>query len=308
VLSKFKPSCQETMGSHLDKYLIPQLGSHPIAVIDQRRAQELITSLERMEYTWPNGVTRKLSPKTVRNIVGVLKLILGEKVWRDWKLTFPQQQDPDKEQRYFTQDEMIQMVNAADGQWKVLFALLAGTGLRAGEAFGLEIEDLDLTAGLIRVRRSIWNGKVVTVKTKRAKRPINIEPTIVEMLSAHIGERTSGRVFQTRTGAPLSKSNVRRKLNQLLTSLKLKPAALHAFRHGRVSMLQANGVPGDLVKLWVGHSNLETTSNYTHFPQEYRKQLASETGLFAQTNMAGKLSVGPTGPNLNDLSLRGRVM
>jgi hypothetical protein len=88
VLSKFKPSCQEAMGSHLDKYLIPQLGSLPIAVIDQRRAQELITSLARMEYTWPSGVRRKLSPKTVRNIVGVLKLILGERVWRDWKLTF----------------------------------------------------------------------------------------------------------------------------------------------------------------------------------------------------------------------------
>jgi hypothetical protein len=57
---------------------------------------------------------------------------------------------------------------------------------------------------------------------------------------------------QTRTGTPFSKSNVRRKLNQLLASLKLKPAGLHAFRHGRVSMLQANGVSGDLVKLWVG--------------------------------------------------------
>jgi integrase len=195
---------------------------------------------------------------------------------------------------------MIQIVNAADGQWRVLFALLAGTGLRAGEAFGLEIEDLDLTAGLIRVRRSIWNGKVVTVKTRRAKRPINVEPTIVDMLAAHIGERTSGRVFYTRTGSPLSKSNVRRKLNQLLASLKLKPAGLHAFRHGRVSMLQANGVPGDLVKLWVGHSNLETTSGYTHFSQDYRKQVANETGLFAQTSVVGKLPVGPNGPNLTE--------
>jgi integrase len=89
-------------------------------------------------------VSKRISPKTVRNIVAVLKLILGERVWRDWKLTFPEQQDPEKEQRYFTQAEMIQIVNAAEGQWRVLFALLARTGLRAGKAFGLQIGALDL--------------------------------------------------------------------------------------------------------------------------------------------------------------------
>jgi integrase len=92
---------------------------------------------------------------SIRNVIGVLKLALGKKVWRDWNLVFPEDIDPDKEQRYFTQSEMIQIVNAADGQWKILFALMAGSGLRIGEVSGLEIEDLDLTAGLIRVRRGI---------------------------------------------------------------------------------------------------------------------------------------------------------
>jgi integrase len=139
---------------------------------------------------------------------------------------------------------------------------------------------------------------VVTVKTKRAKRPINIEPTIVQMLAAHIGDRKSGRVFQTRTGTPLSQSNVRRKLNQVLASLKLKPAGLHAFRHGRVSMLQANGVPGDLVKLWVGHSNLETTAHYTNFTEEERTKVARATGLFSKDD----------GPNFREFPSTGRVM
>src|SRR2546422_10568781 len=44
------------------------------------------------------------------------------------------------------------------GQWRVLFATLASTGLRAGEAFGLHVDDLDLTAGKVYVRRSVWNG------------------------------------------------------------------------------------------------------------------------------------------------------
>ena len=254
-LSKYKPSSQEAMGGHLDKYLIPQLGSLPMAAIDERRVQELITDMERVEYTRSDGVKKRLSPKSIRNVIGVPKLMLGKKVWRDWNLVFPEDIDPDKEQRYFTPAEMIQIVNAADGQWKVLFALMAGSGLRIGEVSGLEIEDLDLAAGLIRVRRGIWKGRAITPKTKRGKRTVFIEPTLVWMLSSYLAGRTSGRVFQTASGKPHSRHNVWRKLKLILKSLGLQPGGLHAFRHGRVSMLQANGMPGDLLLAQVGHSN-----------------------------------------------------
>jgi integrase len=291
----FKPSCQETMGSHLHKYLLPHFGSLPIAAIDERRVQEFIADLTRMEYTWPNGISKKLSPKSIRNIVGVLRQILGAKVWREWSLSLPEV--PLKEQRCFSPDEMLRIVNAATGQWRVLFATLASTGLRCGEAFGLHVEDLDLATGRIYVRRSIWNGKEVSVKTKHGYRAVNIEPRLIEMLAAHLGERNGGRVFETHAGTPFCKSNVRRKLNQILKRLNLAPAGLHAFRHGRVSMLQTNGVPSDLVKEWVGHSNLRTTSRYTHFRDEFRMQVASDVGLFSQASVAEKLPVGPNGPN-----------
>ena len=291
----FKPSSQETMGSHLEKYLLPRFGSLALAAIDERRVQEFIADLTRIEYTWPNGVKKRLSSKSIRNIVGVLKQILGEKVWREWKLSLPE--IPLKEQRYFRPNEMLQIINAVDGQWKVLFSTLASTGLRCGEAFGLHVGDLDLATGRIYVRRSVWNGQEVSVKTKQGYRAVNIEPTLVQMLAAHLGDRKGGRVFQTRKGTPFCKSNVRRKLNQVLKKLNLAPAGLHAFRHGRVSILQENGVPGDLVKEWVGHSNLRTTSRYTHFRDDFRAQVASDVALFSQPNVAEKLPVSPNSPN-----------
>jgi integrase len=294
-LSIFKPSCQETMGSHLDKYLVPRFSSLPLAAIDEKRVQEFIADLRRTEYKWPNGISRKLSPKSIRNIVGVLKQVLGEKIWREGKLTLPE--IPETEQRCFRPDEMLQIVNAATGQWKVLFATLASTGLRCGEAFGLHVEDLDLATGRIHVRRSVWNGEEVSVKTKRGYRTVTIEPGLIGMLAAHLGQRKGLRVFQTRNGTPFCKGNVRRKLNQILKQLNLAPAGLHAFRHGRVSVLQENGVPGDLVKEWVGHSNLRTTSRYTHFRDDFRKQVAADVGLFAQGKMAEDLQFGPNGPN-----------
>jgi integrase len=291
----FKPSCQETMGSHLNKYLLPRFGSLPMAAIDGRRVQEFIVDLSRTEYVWPNGVSKRLSPKTIRNIVGVLKLIMGEKVWREWDLRYPE--IPVKEQRCFSPEEMRLIVNTATGQWKVLFATLAGTGMRCGEAFGLHVEDLDPSAGRICIRRSVWNGEEGTVKTKSGYRTVNIDPALVAMLTEHLNGRTGGRVFETRSGTPLAKGNVRRKLKEILKTLKLPTGGLHAFRHGRVSVLQASGVPGDLVKEWVGHSNLQTTSRYTHFQDDFRQRIAANVALFAQENMAGKLPVGPNGPN-----------
>jgi integrase len=290
-----RSSFEEAACSHLDKYLLPAFGSLPIAAIDEKRVQEFIANMTRVEYKWPNGVSKKLSPKTIRNVIGVLKLILGKRVWRDWNLRLPE--IPDKEQRCFSPDEMRSIVDAEQGQWSVLFATLAGTGMRCGEAFGLHVDDLDLVTGRIFIRRSIRNGKEVAVKTKRGYRVVNVEPALVQMLAAHLGERKGGRVFQTSRGTPFCRSNVRRKLNEILVKLNLPAAGLHAFRHGRVSDLQENGVPGDLIKEWVGHSNLRTTSRYTHFRDDFRQRVACKVALFSQANVAEKLPVAPNAPN-----------
>jgi integrase len=125
--------------------------------------------------------------------------------------------------------------------------------------------------------------------------------TLVQKLpgipTVHLNGRTTGRLFPTQNGTPYCKSNVRRKLNEILKKLNLRPAGTHAFRHGRVSVLQTKGVPGDLILKWVGHSNLRTTSDYTHFQDDFRQQIASQVGLFPQTIVARELPVSPNGPN-----------
>jgi integrase len=89
-------------------------------------------------------------------------------------------------------------------------------------------------------------------------------------------------VFQTKNGRPLGKDNVRHALHRILAHLGIAKGGLHSFRHGRVSVLQANGVPPDLIKSWVGHSNLRTTSGYTLFDEVYRQNIAQQVGIFAQ--------------------------
>ena len=44
----------------------------------------------------------------------------------------------------------------AEEPWRTLFTTLAMTGLRAGEALGLQVGDLDFGRMTITVRRSAW--------------------------------------------------------------------------------------------------------------------------------------------------------
>jgi Phage integrase, N-terminal SAM-like domain len=132
-LSLFKPSTRDKMGSHLDKYLMPRFGTLPVSSIDERQVQQFIADLSRTEYKIPNGAVKVLSPSTIPIIITVLKLIVGKTTWRDWNLRLPE--IPFTEQRYFTTEEMVQVINAAKGQnaaetlqWRTLFACLGGDG------------------------------------------------------------------------------------------------------------------------------------------------------------------------------------
>jgi Phage integrase family len=136
------------------------------------------------------------------------------------------------------------------------------------------------------------NGKPPP-KTMRCCRAVDIERGLVEILKQHLGERKAGRVFQTRTGTAFSKDNVRRKLQSILTTLGLPKGGLHTSRHGRVLILQESGVPDDLVREWLGHSSLRTTSRYTHFRHDCRRQVAMELGRLSSGTRDTELRVGP---------------
>ncbi len=258
-----KPSSVLSMESQLTKHILPRFGSLPLDAVNETVVQEFVADLKRATFQMrkPNGnliKTYKLSRKTILNIVGAVKLVLGKKVWMTWELDLGKPEDP--QQRYFTEEQLRQIVEGAESQYRILFALLAGTGMRIGEASGLHITDLDLDNCVVYVRRGVWNGQELSPKTRNAIREIDIDPGLAELLRQHVRDKKVGRVFQARNGSPISGNNVlKRVLHPLLKRLGIPKAGLHAFRHSRVTMLRKNGTPEDLQKQWIGHSSLRTT-------------------------------------------------
>jgi len=227
---------------------------------------------------WIASLNRKgLQPKTVHDMWKMFRAVMNwhlqqnDEPQRKWYPTLPV--IPEDEQRWSTQEEIGRIVDAASGQYRVLFHLAGFSGLRAGELFGLHVEDLELNRGIVRVRRSVWRGKEVSTKTKKGYRNVLIDSGTFQILRQHLGTRTSGRVFQSRSASPLDTSNVLSEvLYPLCDRLLIPRGGLHAFRHGRVSHLQTSGVPADFTKSQVGHSSLRMTSNYTHFSEQFQRE------------------------------------
>jgi integrase len=276
-----KPSTLKSMDSQLSKHILPRFGAMPLDAVTETAVQEFASDLARATFKHRvTGKSYKLSRKTILNVIGLVKLLLGKKVWLTWTLNLGDPEPPD--QPYFTEEQLQQIVTNAEGQYKALFALLAGTGMRAGEVAGLHVEDLDLANGVIYVRRSVWGGREITPKTKKGIRQIDIDPALSDLLKAYLGDRKIGRVFSSRNGSPIADGNIRKRvLHPLLKRLGIPKAGLHAFRHGRVTILRKRGTPGDLQKQWIGHSSLQTTDIYSHTHQEleYRRQAASNAAL-----------------------------
>jgi len=176
---------------------------------------------------------------------------------------------------------MSSIVQKADGQEQALYALLAGTGLRVGEALGLEVRHLSSDCRTISVEQSCWEGEIQPPKTKNAYRRVDVCPTLAALLRAFLGERRSGLLFSNRSGKPLSQTNVaRRSLHPILEELKVEKTGFHAMRRFRTTWLRKQRAPEDIIKFWLGHAKESVTDTYSKLADDgdFRKQVAEMVG------------------------------
>ncbi len=158
---------------------------------------------------------------------------------------------------------------------------LAGSGLRIGEALGLEIKHLSSDCGTITVEQSCWEGDLQTPKTKSAYRQVDLCPALAALLKALVGHRRSGLFFANRAGKPLSQTNLlRRSLHPILADLKVEKAGFHSMRRFRTTWLRKQRTPEDLIKFWLGHAKESVTDSYSKLADdvEFRRKEAETIG------------------------------
>ena len=244
-----KPATIHGWRHSLDKWLMPTLGDMVLAEVGNGALKNVI---EKMS-------AGGLAPQSIVTHSRVVKMVMssavnseGDEIYpRKWNHNFVGLPivDPTKQKRpTVTQAELQNILAALAPRYRVLVALLAGTGLRIGEALGLKLDDLNSECTTLHVRRSIWHGREQQPKTENAVRVIDIPEQLAQLLREHIAELT-GYLFATRNGTPLSQRNVLRALY-----IAGSTCGFHSFRRYRAAVLRKARVPEDLIGLWLGHA------------------------------------------------------
>lgn len=141
-----------------------------------------------------------------------------------------------------------------------LFELIYSCGLRISEACGLLMENLHLEEKIILVCGKGDKERIVpfgeTAKTK-------IELYLSEIRPKLVGKKIVKEVFVNYKGLPISRKGVWKRFQEL-EMLSGVEAKVHTLRHSFATHLLAGGADLRSLQELLGHSDLSTTTIYTH--------------------------------------------
>lgn len=263
----------------LRNHLLPELAEVPIQQLDGRTLTRLYASL-----------LDRLSAKTIANVHGLAHRILADAVTDEVILHNPADRAvkpsaPDTEQPTWTPAEIarfLTFVKDDDPEWYALYATIAATGIRRGEAIGAVWSAVDLAAGSLDIRQTITKaGSKIVVKqpkSKRSRRTVPLPPPVVEILREHRARQDHRRdvlgsdwqdsdlVFTTLYGRHLYPDYVSTKFATYARRCGLPHiGGPHGLRHSLASALDANGNGLATISALLGHASTAVTSRvYTH--------------------------------------------
>jgi len=229
-----------------------------------------------------------LSPATVQKIHVILHKSLSQAV--SWSLVprnvgeaVKAPRPAPKEMQPLSPDEARRLLDTAGGDsLEALYVLAIHTGMRQGELLGLKWEDVDLTANVIRVRRTLLRikGRIVLgePKTKKSRRTVHLTGAASRALEEHLGRqlkdmerlgdlyRDQGLVFTTEVGTPINPTNLRkRSFTPLLQKASLPRVRFHDLRHTCATLLLTKNVHPKYVQELLGHTTVSITlDTYSH--------------------------------------------
>ena len=166
----------------------------------------------------------------------------------------------------FSEDEISDVLSLIDpdsftsSRNLAILAMFYATGIRRAELIGIQLQDLDLENGLIKVL-----GK------RSKERYVPLLPELVRYLKLYLGFRVivaangSTDLFITDKGDKIYETLVYRIINNYFSeaSNKVKKSP-HILRHSFATHLLTHGANLNSVKELLGHSSLAATQVYTH--------------------------------------------
>lgn len=282
---------------YCEHHLIPGLGKLPLATLTPSHVDRFLAERSKAG----------LSPRARRYMRSVLRIALNAALRQSLVVrnsaalsTAPKAERPDIHP--LTPEESIAFVKAIHGdRLEALYLLVLATGLREGEALAIAQDDIDVAAGVLRVRYNLvrLNGAYhrEALKTDKSRRDLRLPASVLSALQAHLDrqrfERDKadklgkwigndwGLIFTTENGQPIHYSTANQRFQAILKAAELPRRHFYTLRHSAASLLIAQGADLHDVKNQLGHSTIALTSDtYAHVYDARKRELANGMDAF----------------------------
>jgi integrase len=287
-----RASTQVQVESHLRRHVYPILGNHALGAV---RPSDIQAWLKRLGTAGDNR-KKALAPGTVlvvyRYVSGIFRAAVADRLITSSPcigITLPAK--PPKRVWPPAKEHVTAMIDAAEDRYRALLVLGAGTGIRLGEALGLELENVDFLRRTLTVRQQLAsvpkrNAFIGIPKTPSSYRTIPLSPKVIEALAEHVRlfppvpveivDTTGGSGPVTRTAHLLFTSKKKRPLRgSSFSCIVWLPArakttvpatvTFHSLRHYFASALIQFGESVKVVQARLGHASAaETLDTYAH--------------------------------------------
>jgi integrase/recombinase XerD len=154
---------------------------------------------------------------------------------------------------------------------RALLEVMYGCGLRASEAVGLDINEVDLRRSFVRPHGKGNKERIVPLGREAAA-------AVTRSLRAGrpelVGSRPGSRLFVNFRGGPLTRQGlykiIRRRAKEVGLEGRMSP---HTLRHSFATHLLSGGCDLRSVQEMLGHADVATTQLYTHLSGERIKEV-----------------------------------
>ena len=264
---KCKPATAKAYKMALDRHVLPALGAMPLAEVGPKEVAALHHRMRDM-------------PSMANRAVWVLSrlFVLAE----TWEMV-PPGGNPCRHVRYYreksrerflTPEEFRRLGTAlrrfeARGPTQAsavaALRLLMLTGCRTGEILTLRWDDVDRTAGVLRLR----DGKT-------GPRMVPLTGPVLAVLDGI--ERMEGVSWVIRSKSDTRLTGLFSHWQQIRMDVGLDDVRVHDLRHSYASRALALGESLTIIGRLLGHAKVETTAKYAHLVRDAEKAAAARTG------------------------------
>jgi integrase len=279
---RYKPSFRREVERSMRLHVLDDLGAARLSDIRRADVQRLVERLNE----------KGLSGSRTRGVVTAMKVVLrraieDDELAADPTLNLRLPMPAGTRDRVVMIDEGEELIAAVPLEDRALWATALYAGLRRGELRALRWDNVDLPAGVIRVRKSMDDVEgTIDPKSARGVRETPVPPALVDYLTDHkarTGRDGDDLIFGATASRPFTPSNIRRKAASAWKRANeaeeikadaegrpatlLVPVGLHELRHSWVSHLAAAGFTLEEAAVFAGHSTTSMTERYKHiFP------------------------------------------